>query len=316
MGRDTQSIWKTFVSNKNLFFCAAAIAIIVAAVVSISTPTTYKSQEMLAVEWASPMNVLVGANEYADDILSHDQTPSIATDAFTYTKILSSPQLVDSIKNAVVTESDGAVKTLEQHVRESYTCPWWEKGGSLSVEDIIHRRLKNEIKLKTGLITVQYEDEDAAVSSAIASRMTTFLDGYFRAMNTDRVKAEADYYRRQADEQKRAYEESERRYAAYYDSHLDANTQSGQNELEYLRDESEKRYADYSKACVMLKRAEMRQQQQLLVSSRLKTLQTFKSGGLRTWAVNIAVALFYALLLVAWWVLIRERIRETRKDKN
>ena len=312
----SQSIWKTFVGNKKIFFCAAAIALIVAAVVSISTPITYKSQEMLAVEWSAPMNVLVGAKDYADDILSRDQTPSIANDPYTYTKILSSPQLVDTIKHAVVTESDGEVKTLGQHVRECYTYPWWENGSELSVEDIIRRRLKNEIKLKTGLITVQYEDEDTAVSSAIASRMTTFLDGYFRAMNAERVKDEADYYRRQAAELKRAYEESERKYAAYYDSHLDVNTQSGQNELEYLRDESEKRYAEYSKACVMLKRAEMRQQQQLLVSSRLKTLQTFKSGGVRAWMVNIAVALFYALLFAAWWVLLRERINERRKDKD
>lgn len=312
----SQSIWKTFVGNKKTFFCAAAIALIVAAVVSISTPTTYKSQEMLAVEWAAPMNVLVGAKEYADDILSHKQTPPIANDPYSYTKILTSPQLVDTIKHAVVTESDGEVKTLEQHVSECYTYPWWVNGSKHSVEDIIHRRLKNEIKLKTGLITVQYEDEDAAVSSAIASRMTTFLDGFFRQMNADRVKAEADYYRRQVSELKRAYEESERKYAAYYDSHLDVSTQSGQNELEYLRDESEKRYGEYSKACVMLKRAEMRQQQQLLVSSRLKTMPTFKSGGARAWVVNSAVALFYALLFVAWWVLLRERINEKRKDKD
>jgi hypothetical protein len=66
----------------------------------------------------------------------------------------------------------------------------------------------------------------------------------------------------------------------------------------------------------MLKRAEMRQQQQLLVSSRLKTMPTFKSGGARAWVVNSAVALFYALLFVAWWVLLRERINEKRKDKD
>ena len=82
MGVDTQSIWKTCLRRKNVFLLAAAIATVVAVVVSVSTPSVYKSRVMLAVEWSAPMNVLVGANEYADEILQHDQVPSIVNDPF------------------------------------------------------------------------------------------------------------------------------------------------------------------------------------------------------------------------------------------
>lgn len=308
MGVDTQSIWKTCLRRKNVFLLAAAIATVVAVVVSVSTPSVYKSRVMLAVEWSAPMNVLVGANEYADEILQHDQVPSIVNDPFVYTKILKSQQLIDTIRNMSVTTSDGEVTLLGRHVEKCFKCPWWERAVERSIDDIIRDRLKNEIKLKTGLIIVQYEDEDALVSSQVVSRMTAFLDDYFKTMNSERAEKDVAFYRQQQNQQRKAYEEALRKYSAFHDSHFDVSSRAVQNELEYLRDESEKRHAEYSKASVMLKRAEMRAQQQLLVAAELKTMPTYRTGGARMWIVNIVVALFYALLFSAWWVLLRRNV--------
>lgn len=313
MEGNDRSVWKICVSNKNTYFITMTIAMIIAIVLSISKPNTYISQEVLIVESSAPMNLLIGADQYAQAILEKSQTSPIANDAFAYKNVFHSSQIINSIKKTIVKDSNGKSKTLEQHLKENYKRAWWDKMFEKKVTDeIITDRLKYEIKLKTKVIVVQYEDEDKNVSSQITNAMTSILNQYFTDLNLRRNQPDMEYYKERRKETGLTYKESADKYSAYHDSHMGTSLHSEQTHLEFLRNDMNNKYEEYSKACVMYKRAEMFTHQQQLVSTRIKTSQTYTSKNGAMWMANISVSLFLAIIGTSWYILLKTKYGKNR----
>ena len=313
MEGNNKSVWEICVSNKNTYFITIIIAMLIAIVFSISKPNTFISQEVLIVESSAPMNLLIGADQYAQAILEKSQTSPIANDPFAYKNVFHSSQIINSIKKTVVKDSNGNSKTLEQHLKENYKSAWWEKMfEKKEIDEIITNRLKYEIKLKTKVIVVQYEDEDKNVSSQITNALVSILNKYFTDLNLRRNQPDMEYYKERRKETGLAYKESAKKYSDYQDSHMGTNLNSEQTQMQFLKNEMNNKFEEYSKACVMYKRAEMFTHQQQLVSTRIKTSQTFTSKNGAMWMANISVSLFLAIIATSWYILLKAKYGKNR----
>ena len=307
------SVWKICASKKYTYLVTTTIAVLIAIVFNISLPNTFVSQEVLIVESSSPMNLLVGADMYAQELMKKDHTSPVATNSFAYKNVFHSSIMINSIKNKKVKESSGKTVTMEQHIKENYKGAWWEPlFGEKNTDDIIRDRLRYEIKLKPVIIIVQYEDEDEKVSSQVTNALTSMLNDYFKDLNMQRIQPDLDYYKKRRQELGLAYKESSKKYSDYNDSHYGTELQSEQSQLEFLRNEMNSKYEEYSKACIMYKRAEMYTQQLQSVSTRIKTSQTFTSKSTMTWVASIAVALFLAIIITSWYVLLKAKYGKNR----
>ena len=307
------SVWKICASKKYTYLVTTTIAVLIAIVFNISLPNTFVSQEVLIVESSSPMNLLVGADMYAQELMKKDHTSPVATNSFAYKNVFHSNIMINSIKNKKVKEASGKTVTMEQHIKENYKGAWWEPlFGEKNTDDIIRDRLRYEIKLKPVIIIVQYEDEDENVSSQVTNALTSMLNDYFKNLNMQRIQPDLEYYKKRRQELGLAYKESSKKYTDYQDSHFDTDLQSEQSQLEFLRNEMNSKYEEYSKACIMYKRAEMYTQQLQSVSTRIKTSQTFTSKNTMTWTASIAVALFLAVIMTSWYVLLKAKYGKNR----
>lgn len=313
MDKREGNVWRICVRNRNTYFVTTAIAIFIAIVFSLSIPNTFISQEVLIVESSAPMNLLVGADQFTQAILGKSQTSPIANDPFAYKKVFHSGQVIDYVKKTMVKDSNGKSETLEQHLKKNYKSAWWDKlWGTKVIDDIITDRLKYEIKLKTKVIVVQYEDEDKNVSSQITNALVSILNNYFTDLNLRRNQPDMDYYRARRIEAGQVYKESMEKYSAYQDSHMGTDSHSEQTQMEFLRNDMNSKYNEYSEASVMYKRAEMFTRQQQLVSTRIQTSQTFSSKGAAMWMASISVSLFLAIIGTSWYILLKAKYGKNR----
>lgn len=307
------SVWKICANKRVTYLVTTTIAVLIAIVFNISLPNTFVSQEVLIVESSAPMNLLVGADMYAKELMKKKHTSPVANNSFAYKNVFHSNIMINSIKNKEVKETGGKTVTMERHLRENYKGAWWEPlFGDKNTDDIIRDRLRFEIKLKPVIIIVQYEDEDGNVSSQVTNALTSMLNDYFKDLNMQRIQPDLEYYKKRRQELGIAYKESARKYSDYYDSHLGAELQSEQSQLEFLRNDMNSKYEEYSKASIMYKRAEMYTQQLQSVSTRIKTSQTFTSKNTMTWVASIAVAIFLAIVITSWYVLLKAKYGNNR----
>lgn len=307
------SVWKICANKRVTYLVTTTIAVLIAIVFNISLPNTFVSQEVLIVESSAPMNLLVGADMYAKELMKKKHTSPVANNSFAYKNVFHSNIMINSIKNKEVKETGGKTVTMEQHLRENYKGAWWEPlFGDKNTDDIIRDRLRFEIKLKPVIIIVQYEDEDGNVSSQVTNALTSMLNDYFKDLNMQRIQPDLEYYKKRRQELGITYKESARKYSDYYDSHLGAELQSEQSQLEFLRNDMNTKYEEYSKASIMYKRAEMYTQQLQSVSTRIKTSQTFTSKNTMTWVASIAVAIFLAVVITSWYVLLKAKYGNNR----
>lgn len=307
------SVWKICANKRVTYLVTTTIAVLIAIVFNISLPNTFVSQEVLIVESSAPMNLLVGADMYAKELMKKKHTSPVANNSFAYKNVFHSNIMINSIKNKEVKETGGKTVTMERHLKENYKGAWWEPlFGDKNTDDIIRDRLRFEIKLKPVIIIVQYEDEDGNVSSQVTNALTSMLNDYFKDLNMQRIQPDLEYYKKRRQELGIAYKESARKYSDYYDSHLGAELQSEQSQLEFLRNDMNSKYEEYSKASIMYKRAEMYTQQLQSVSTRIKTSQTFTSKNTMTWVASIAVAIFLAIVITSWYVLLKAKYGNNR----
>ena len=274
MDKREGNVWRICVRNRNTYLVTTAIAIFIAIVFSLSIPNTFISQEVLIVESSAPMNLLVGADQFTQAILGKSQTSPIANDPFAYKKVFHSGQVIDYVKKTMVKDSND--------------------------------------KIETKVIVVQYEDEDKNVSSPITNALVSILNNYFTDLNLRRNQPDMDYYRARRIEAGQAYKESMEKYSAYQDSHMGTDSHSEQTQMEFLRNDMNSKYNEYSEASVMYKRAEMFTRQQQLVSTRIQTSQTFSSKGAAMWMASISVSLFLAIIGTSWYILLKAKYGKNR----
>ena len=114
---------------------------------------------------------------------------------------------------------------------------------------------------KTSVIYISYTDQDPVVAAIITDTLQCWLQNYITDYRTKKVRVDVEYYEKLYRESKAKYEESQRKYASFHDSNLDATLGTITTKRDELENEMQLRYNIFNQVSTQLQSAQSKVQE-------------------------------------------------------
>lgn len=274
---DLRRIFRRLLDERKAFYRVASITFAVSAMLILCVPRYYTCSITLAPEAQSGNNmgnVATLASSFGINFGSMTSEDAIYIDI--YPDVVGSQDFLISLCDEHVQTLDSAYSgTVFDYYKDYYRDPWWSrvmgwtkrmiisifvtepsqgKGHidpyrlskrEFSVIKRMHKNIQCTIDASTNVITLTAKAQDAQVSAQIADYVRIHLQEFITEYRTGKAQKDIDYYSALAEQARVDYENAKSLYAAYADSHTDANRQSYVIEEQNLRSEMELRYTTY-----------------------------------------------------------------------
>lgn len=266
-------IWK----NKKLFYKTLPIAFVLSCIYIFSIPRYYTSDVKLAPEMENNMGGgTLGslAASFGFD-LSEMQTSDAITPLL-YPDLMEDNKFVTDMFNIVVVNQYGDIKCnyydyLKKHQKNAwwiYPIAWIKnlfskeedvkgvKGGErdpyyLSKKDFrLTEKIRDNIKIsidkKTGVITINVQDQDPLICKTLADSIMTRLQNFITDYRTNKARIDVEYYKKLTAEAKSEYEKARQRYGSYADANMDIVLESYRAKRDDLENDMQLKFNAYS----------------------------------------------------------------------
>jgi len=265
-------IWK----NKKLFYKTLPIAFVLSCVYILSIPRYYTSDVKLAPEMENSMGGgTLGSIAASFGFDLSDMQTSDAITPLLYPDLMEDNKFVTNLFNIQVATKDGDIKDsyynyLKKHQKKAwwiYPIAWIKNlfskeedvkgvGGKsdpyyLSKKDFgLTEKIRDNIKIsidkKTGVITINVQDQDPLICKTIADSVMSRLQNFITNYRTNKARIDVDYYKKLTAEAKLEYEKARQRYGSYADANMDIVLESYRAKRDDLENDMQLKFNTYS----------------------------------------------------------------------
>ena len=326
-------LWQDVKKYKKLYYKVLGVTFVVAAIIMLSIPNTYKCTVKLAPE-------IPGGNKGAGGLASLASTfgvnlgsASAGADAIMpnlYPDLMNSVAFRASLFPVKVQQEDGdTAMTYYDYLKDGQKAPWWSVGMKAIGEVISSvasslfgqeketsdkvnpfRLTKDQMKIvekmeekvvcdvddKTFVITIDVTDQDPLIAATMADSVQVRLQDFITDYRTRKARVDLAYNQKLYKEAQERYEKARLKSAAYTDANRHAIFAEKQSEQTKLENELQLQYRAYSQVAAQLQLAEAKVQEETPAFTTLQpaTVPVKKDSPKRTRI--LFVFLFLALL--------------------
>ena len=333
-----REVWRRVWSRRRLFYKVLPITFVVSAIYIFSQPRYHTTEAMLAPETG---NALEGgafgsiASTFGIDL---GEQGADAITPMLYPDLLSDNGFIASLFPIMVETADGEVKAnyhdyLKLHQKKT----WWAMGidwltttiknlfvseeeevgayGSSTFnpyslskkEDGLLEKIRDKISLsvdkKTGVITLNVEDQDAKICKTVADSLILRLQTFITDYRTNKARNDVEYYSALVDSAHQEYKESVRAYSSFADANTDVVLTSYRTKRDDLENEMQLKFNAYTALNTQLQNAKAKVQERTPAFTLLKGAATpIKPAGPKRLFFVLAM-LFVASIVTGCYIL-------------
>lgn len=249
--------------NKMRFVAVGAVTFVLACAYILCIPRYYRSEVRLVPEAENAVNassLASIASSFGFDIGLGQSTDAISPEI--YPDLFESNDFIVELLGIGVRSEDGTVRTDYYTYLKNYqkSTPWgptlrkvtsllkFKKKQPVSIEgiggedgklnafmlseddnalvELVRSSIKCGIDKKTGIVSIQVEDQDRLIAATMADSVRTHLQEFITTYRTNKARVDVDYYQKLCAEAQQEYEGAIERYGAYADTHSGALRQS------------------------------------------------------------------------------------------
>lgn len=299
---DLNLVVKTIWENRRIFFKVLPIVFVLSCIYIFSLPRYYNTDAKLAPELGSSMGG--GAIGSIASAFGFDFGDMQTTDAITpllYPDLMEDNAFVANLFNIKVENKDKDIKTTYyDYIRIHQKRPWWsafismikkifksnedeEKKEfdpySLSKKDDeivkkISKNIKFSIDKKTGVITINVEDQDPCICKTLADSVMEKLQVFITEYRTNKARTDYEYYKQLASEAQKEYEKVRQKYASISDANSKVALRSIELKIEDMENDMQLKFNTYSTLNTQLQAAKAKVQERTPVFTVLKGAAT------------------------------------------
>lgn len=184
-------------------------------------------------------------------------------------------------------------------------------------QTMLMKRVQEAIKCstdkKTGLITIEVEDQDPLIAATMTDSVRVRLQEYITAYRTSKAHVDEQYYEGLVKQSLEAYQKAQHAYAAFADSHKESVLAAVSTKESDLENEMEGAYTTYNTLRIQLQNARAKVQERTPAFTVLEvpTVPVKPAGPKRMLFVGF-MGILSVLLTVVW--LFRREIKEHFSD--
>lgn len=327
-----REVWRRIWSRRRLFYKVLPVTFVLASAYIISFPRYYNTEAMLAPESES---ALAGgafgsiASTFGIDL---NEQGADAITPMLYPDLLSDNGFITSLYPIEVETKDGKVKTsYHDYLQVHQKYPWWgvifswikklfstddNNGGAANKfdpyalskkEHDIVEAIRNKISLsvdkKTGVITVNVEDQDAKICKTMTDSLIVRLQDFITDYRTNKARRDMAYYEALVDSARLEYKTAVIEYNQFADANTNVVLASYRTKLEDLENEMSLRYNNYTVLNTQLQNAKAKVQERTPAFTMLKGASIpIKPAGPKR-MIFVALMLFLATAATCCYIL-------------
>lgn len=337
---DLTVIFKQIHKNWKLYAITLPIATVLGVVIAFSLPRYYECKVMLAPEDSGDGNglsSLMSQFGFADASKTDDAiSPNM------YPDLMESQEFIVSLFDINIKTKDKKTITSYYDYLENYQkSPWWsdaisglidkfktkseEPSGKtnpkmLTIEqDAIAKQISGKVQYdydkKTGIITINVNDQDPVVSALIADTVSQRLQVFITDYRTKKARHDLEYSEGIYKKAKAEYEQAAAVYAASVDANWDIVNESYKMQQKKLENEMDMKFQAFNAINTKLQSAKLKVQENTPVFTMLQgPVVPVKPAGPKRAIILIGVFMF-AFVITTIYVLIHEQKKANAIDK-
>lgn len=292
-----KSICKKIIANRKKYYLPLVIVFIVSCVYIFSQPRFYTTDAKLAPEMGGSMGG--GTLGTIASAFGFDFGDMQTTDAITpllYPDLMEDNAFVASLFSIKVESKDGTVKaSYYDYMKKLQKKPWWawatdwianlfkpkqDNHGEFNpyelskTDDAIVKKISKRILLsvdkKTGVITINIEDQDPRICKTLADSVMERLQQFITDYRTSKARTDYEYYKQLATDAKHEYEKARQYYGSLSDANSKIALRSVELKMEDLENDMQLKFNTYTTLNSQLQAANARVQERTPVFTILK----------------------------------------------
>ena len=343
-GINYREVWRRIWSRRRLFYKVLPITFILSALYIVSLPRYYRTEAMLAPETENGLAAGAFGSIASTFGIDLAEEGSDAITPMLYPDLLEDNGFIVNLYPIQIETKDGEVKaTYHDYLQLHQKKAWWagaftwiknlfaskddegEAGERLNPyalskpEDGIVTKIRNSISLsvdkKTGVITVNVEDQDPKVCKTICDSMIMRLQGFITDYRTNKARRDVSYYASLSDSALAEYKNAVREFNRFADANINVTLPSYRPRQSDLENEMQLRYNAYTVLNTQLQNAKAKVQERTPAFTLLKGAATplLPAGPKRMFFV--AFMLFLAFCITGCYVLKDILLPDAPSDK-
>ncbi|MCR4809075.1 MAG: chain-length determining protein [Prevotella sp.] len=293
---DIQSIISTLRTKKRKFYIILPFVFLFSCIYIFSLPRYYTTDAKLAPEMGGAASGgTLGSIASAFGFNIGDMQTTDAITPLLYPDLLDDNAFVTNLFPIQIETKDGEIKTsyyeyLKRHQKKA----WWSSlfsflksnssedksegefnPYSLSKEDakivnLIRKNIRLSVDKKTGVITVEVQDQDPRVCKTITDSVMGTLQTFITEYRTTKSRTDYEYYKNLTEEARLDYEKTLKDYALLADANSHASLRSVQLQMDYLENDMQLKFTTYQTLNTQLQAANAKVQERTPVFTILK----------------------------------------------
>lgn len=297
-GINYREVWKRIWARRSLFYKVLPITFVLSSLYIVCIPRYYITEAMLAPETENGLSAGAFGSIASTFGIDLGDEGSDAITPMLYPDLLEDNGFIASMFPFVVETLDGELRTnYYDYLRYHQKSAWWNKGihwlthlfasnddarpdsvlnpYALSKKDdklvgLIRNMISLSVDKKTGVITVNVQDQDAKVCKIIADSLIVRLQGFITDYRTNKARRDVDYYTALADSALADYKTAVNNYNRSADANTNVVLPSFQTKLSDLENEMQLRYNTYTVLNTQLQNAKAKVQERTPAFTLLK----------------------------------------------
>lgn len=329
---DFGAIGQALKKYRKLYYKVLPIAVIVAVIISLSIPTYFKCEVLLAPEagagggagqlasLASSFGVSLSGGNVGEDAI----TPSLYPDLMKSTDFKTS---LFPIK--VHGKKDKTSRTYYDYLKNEWKEPWWEDLFGLMAPEKKQDTLVNNFELtdeqariagmimknvvckidkKTNLISIDVTAQDPYIAALLADSVKTRLQDFLTEYRTQKSRHDLEYAEMLLRQSKKDYEHARQKYVEFVDANQDIVLESIRQKQTDLENDLQLQYNNYNtlSAQVLAYKAKVQEATPAFTTLQRATVPLAPAGP--KIGQIIFISLFLAALFTTLWVLNKENL--------
>lgn len=307
---DLRVVFKKIWSERRLFYKVLPIVFALSCIYIFSLPRYYITDARLAPEIESSGSG--GALGSLASSLGFDLSEMQTSDAITpmlYPDLMEDNGFVSALLGVKVKSKDGEIDTtyhdylkfFQQRTWWSYPIAWLKNllpkkveegvgGGAYDpyyisldeegIYNLIRGNISISIDKKTGVITIQTQDQDPLICRTITDSVKSKLQVYITDYRTNKARADYEYFKVLADSAKMEYEAAQRLYARMSDANTNITLKTVTSRLENFENDMQMKFTAYNTLNTQLQAAKAKVQERTPAFTAIKgaTVPTRPAG--------------------------------------
>lgn|SRR5574344_937215 len=345
---DVLSLFKRVLAEKRLLAIYIIVFAIIGIIYALNKQKEYTSSVVLAPEvtsmgmsqnisdLAGMVGLNVGGNGNSVDAIYPEIYPDVFASTDFAIKLFNIP---------VKVSKENVTKTYYQHLKTDIKTPFWSYPGiwisklfssksnklpqsnkidpsnltkeQASICNTIIGSIGCQLNKGTNVITISATDTDPMVAACLADTLQRRLQEYITVYRTKKARNDLNYAKRLNSEAKAQYIKAQQTYASYTDANTDAILQSYKSRMEYLENEMQLKFNNYTQTTQQVVQALAKVQENSPAFTIIQRATVPIQASSTPRSMMVLISIFLGCFIDAFWILLGRNffINILRKNK-